>query len=100
IAILSGAGAIGAGPLVEQLAEKLGAVIVKPLLGKASVPDDSPYCLGGTGLLGTKPGVEALRECDTLIIVGSSFPYIEFYPEPGQARCVQIDIDGSRIGLR
>lgn len=100
VAILSGAGAIGAGHLVEQLAEKLGAVIIKPLLGKASVPDESPYCLGGIGLLGTKPSVEALQECDTLVIIGSSFPYIEFYPKPGDARCVQIDIDGSRIGLR
>ena len=100
IAILSGAGAIGAGPALEELAEKLGAVIIKPLLGKASVPDDSPYCLGGIGLLGTGPSQEALEECDTLLIVGSSFPYIEFYPKPDQARCVQIDIDGSRIGLR
>jgi pyruvate dehydrogenase (quinone)/pyruvate oxidase len=100
IAILSGAGAIGAGPLVEQVAETLGAVIIKPLLGKASVPDASPWCLGGIGLLGTLPGVEALETCDTLLIIGSSFPYIEFYPKPGQAKCVQIDIDGSRIGLR
>ena len=100
IAILSGAGAIGSGKLVEQIAEELGAVIIKPLLGKASVPDDSPYCLGGIGLLGTYPSQLALEECDTLLIVGSSFPYIEFYPKPGQAKCVQIDIDGSRIGLR
>lgn len=100
IVVMSGAGAIGAGPLVERVAETLGAVIVKPLLGKASVPDDSPLCLGGVGLLGTGPAVEALEDCDTLLIVGSSFPYIEFYPKPGQARCVQIDIDGARIGLR
>lgn len=100
IAILSGAGAIGAGQLVEEVAEKLGAVIMKPLLGKGSVPDDSPYCLGGVGLLGTKPGQEALEDCDTLLIIGSSFPYIECYPKPDRARCVQIDIDGSRIGLR
>lgn len=100
IAILSGAGAIGAGQLVEQVAETLGAVIIKPLLGKASVPDESPYCLGGIGLLGTSPSVAALEECDTLLIIGSSFPYIEFYPKPDQAHCVQIDIDGSRIGLR
>jgi pyruvate dehydrogenase (quinone)/pyruvate oxidase len=100
IVIMSGAGAIGAGPLVERVADTLGAVIVKPLLGKASVPDDSPFCLGGVGLLGTAPAVEALEDCDTLLIVGSSFPYIEFYPKPGQARCVQIDVDGARIGLR
>ena len=100
IAILAGAGAIGSGPLVEQLAERLGAVIIKPLLGKASVPDDSPYCLGGIGLLGTYASQQALEECDTLLIIGSSFPYIEFYPKPGQAKCVQIDIDATRIGLR
>ena len=100
IVIMSGAGAIGSGPLVERVAETLGAVVVKPLLGKASVPDDSPFCLGGVGLLGTAPACDALEDCDTLLIVGSSFPYIEFYPKPGQARCVQIDIDGARIGLR
>jgi pyruvate dehydrogenase (quinone)/pyruvate oxidase len=100
IAILSGAGAIGAGELVEQVAETLSAVIIKPLLGKASVPDASPNCLGGIGLLGTRASQEALEECDTLLIVGSSFPYIEFYPKPDQAKCVQIDIDGTRIGLR
>lgn len=100
VVIMSGAGAIGAGPLVEEVADRLGAVIVKPLLGKASVPDDSDYCLGGVGLLGTRPSQEALEECDTLLIVGSCFPYIEFYPKPGQAKCVQIDLDGARIGLR
>ena len=98
--IMSGAGAIGAGPLVEAVADRLGAVIVKPLLGKASVPDASDYCLGGVGLLGTLPSQLALEECDTLLIVGSSFPYIEFYPKPGHAKCVQIDADGARIGLR
>ncbi len=98
--IMSGAGAIGSGPLVEQVADILGAVVVKPLLGKASVPDESPHCLGGVGLLGTRPSQEALEDCDTLLIVGSSFPYIEFYPKPGKAKCVQIDIDGARIGLR
>ena len=64
------------------------------------MPDDSPYTTGGVGLLGTKPSQEALEKCDTLLMVGTSFPYIEFYPKPGQARCVQIDIDPSRIGLR
>ena len=76
-----------------ELAEKVGGPIVKPLLGKAVVPDDSPYTTGGIGLLGTAPSQDAMKECDTLIIVGSSFPYMEFYPKPGQAKCVQIDID-------
>jgi pyruvate dehydrogenase (quinone)/pyruvate oxidase len=78
----------------------LGAPIIKALLGKAAVPDDSPYTTGGIGLLGTLPSQEALEECDTLLIAGSSFPYMEFMPKPGQARCVQIDLDPQRIGLR
>lgn len=98
--IMAGRGAIGAGPLLEQIAETLGAPIVKPLLGKMSVPDTSPYTTGSVGLLGTAPSQEALENCDTLLIVGSTFPYIEYYPKPGQARCVQIDIDPARIGLR
>src|SRR5205085_7699232 len=76
------------------------APVAKPLLGKACLPDDSPYCVGGVGLLGTRPAQEALEGCDTLLIAGSSFPYIEFYPKPGKARAVQIDIDPKRIGLR
>ena len=72
----------------------------KPLLGKAVVPDDHPYTTGGIGLLGTAPSQEVLEECDTLLIAGSSFPYLEFYPKPGQAKAVQIDLDPSRIGLR
>jgi pyruvate dehydrogenase (quinone)/pyruvate oxidase len=98
--ILAGRGAIGAGHEVLAVAERLGAPIVKPLLGKACVPDDSPYCLGGVGLLGTKPAQEALEGCDTLLIAGSTFPYIEFYPKPGQARAVQIELDPKRIALR
>jgi len=98
--ILAGRGAIGAGRELLATAERLSAPIAKPLLGKASVPDDSPYCIGGVGLLGTKPAQEALEECDTLLIAGSSFPYIEFYPKPGKARAVQIDLDPKRIGLR
>jgi pyruvate dehydrogenase (quinone)/pyruvate oxidase len=98
--ILAGRGAIGAGHEVLAAAERLGAPIVKPLLGKASVPDDSPYCLGGVGLLGTKPAQEALEGCDTLLIAGSTFPYIEFYPKPGQAKAVQIELDPKRIALR
>jgi pyruvate dehydrogenase (quinone)/pyruvate oxidase len=100
IAILAGRGALGAGEQLEQVAEKLGAPIVKALLGKAVVADDSAYTTGGIGLLGTKPSQTALEECDTLLIAGSSFPYIEFLPKPGKARGVQIDADGRRIGLR
>ncbi len=100
IAILAGQGALGAGAELEQLAEKLGAPIIKALLGKAAVPDDSPYTTGGIGLLGTKPSQDALEDCDTLMIVGSSFPYIEFLPKPGQARGIQIELDPKRIGLR
>ena len=81
-------------------AERLGAPVIKPLLGKAALPDDSPYCTGGIGLLGTRPSQEAMEECDALLIVGSSFPYIEFYPKPGEAQVVQIDHDPKRIGLR
>ncbi len=100
IAIFAGRGALGCTDELEQVAKLLGAPIIKPLLGKACVPDDSPYTTGSVGLLGTKPSQEAVEECDTLFIIGSSFPYIEFYPEPGQAKCVQIDIDPTRIGLR
>ena len=82
------------------MAEKVGGPVVKPLLGKAVVPDDSPYTTGGIGLLGTAPSQDAMKGCDTLIIVGSGFPYMEFYPKPGKAKCVQIDIDPDRIGLR
>ena len=99
-AILAGRGALGAGSELIAMAERLGAPIIKPLLGKGAVPDDSPYCTGGIGLLGTKPSQEALEDCDSLLIAGSSFPYIEFYPKPGQAKAVQIDIDPKRIGLR
>jgi pyruvate dehydrogenase (quinone)/pyruvate oxidase len=98
--ILAGRGALGAAKELEQIAEILGAVIAKPVLGKACVPDESPYTTGGVGLLGTWPSQAALEGCDTLFIVGSSFPYIEFYPKPGRARCVQIDIDPQKIGLR
>jgi len=100
VAILAGRGALGAGDILTKVAERLAAPIIKPLLGKAAVPDESPYCLGGIGLLGTKPAQEALESCDTLLIAGSSFPYIEFYPKPGQAKAVQIEIDPKRIGLR
>jgi pyruvate dehydrogenase (quinone) len=100
VAILAGRGALGASNELEQAAERLGAPIIKALLGKAAVPDDSPYTTGGIGLLGTKPSQEAMEDCDTLLIVGSSFPYIEFMPKPGQAKGVQIELDPKRIGLR
>lgn len=100
IVILAGRGALGCSKELEQLAETLAAPIVKPLLGKACVADTSPYTTGGIGLLGTKPSEDAMSECDTLLIVGSSFPYIDFYPKPGQAKCVQIDIEPHRIALR
>src|SRR5438309_2125641 len=98
--ILAGRGALGATDELEQLAETMAAPIIKPLLGKACVPDDSPYTIGGIGLLGTKPSQEAMENCDTLFLVGTSFPYIEFYPKPGSVRGVQLDIDAVRIGLR
>src|SRR5882672_11469950 len=100
VAILAGRGALGAADELERAAELLAAPIVKALLGKAAVPDDSPYTTGGIGLLGTKPSQEAMEDCDTLLMVGSSFPYIEFMPKPGQARGVQIELDPMRIGLR
>jgi len=100
VAILAGRGALGAADELEAIAERLGAPIVKALLGKAAVPDDSPYTTGPIGLLGTRPSQEALEECDSLLIAGASFPYIEFLPKPGQARAVQIDLDPIRIGLR
>ena len=100
VAILAGRGALGAATELEAVAERLGAPIVKALLGKAAVPDDSPYTTGAIGLLGTRPSQMALEECDTLLMAGTSFPYIEFLPKPGQARGVQIDLDPIRIGLR
>lgn len=99
-AILAGRGALGCGAALAAVAERLGAPVIKPLLGKGALADDSPYCTGGIGLLGTKPSQEALEDCDTLLIAGSSFPYIEFYPKPGKARAVQIELDPQRIGLR
>ena len=100
IAILAGRGCLTARTELLALAERLGAPIIKPLLGKAVVPDDHPYTTGGVGLLGTAPSQEALQECDTLILAGTSFPYLEFYPRPGHAKAVQIDLDAARIGLR
>lgn len=98
--ILAGAGALGAADELEKVADILGGPIIKPLLGKASVPDDSPYTTGGIGLLGTRPSEIAMEACDSLLIVGSSFPYERWYPKPDQAKCVQIDVDPKRLGLR
>ena len=100
VAMLVGRGALGAGDEIEQLAEILGAPVIKALLGKAVIPDDSPYTTGGIGLLGTRPSEDALAACDTLLMIGTSFPYIEFLPTPGEKRAVQIDCDPVRIGLR
>src|SRR5437868_5076556 len=98
--ILAGQGALGAGAELEQLADLMAAPIVKPLLGKAVVPDDSPFTTGGIGLLGTEPSEVAMEQCDTLLMAGTSFPYMEFYPKHDACRGVQIDRDPSRIGLR
>jgi pyruvate dehydrogenase (quinone) len=100
VAILAGQGALHCGAQLIQVAELLGAPIIKSLLGKACVADDNPYTTGGIGLPGTEPSQDAMEGCDTLLIVGSSFPYIEFYPKPGTAKCVQIDGDPARIALR
>jgi pyruvate dehydrogenase (quinone)/pyruvate oxidase len=100
IVILAGAGALGARAELMALSERLQAPVAKALLGKAAFPDNHPNCTGGLGHLGTEPSQRALEQCDTLLIVGSNFPYIEYYPKPGQARAIQIDIDAARIGLR
>lgn len=100
IAILVGAGARGAREEVLQVADRLAAPVVKALLGKDVIPDDSPYTTGGTGVVGTRPSSDVFETCDALLIIGSSFPYIEFLPKPGQAVGVQIDDKPDRIGLR
>jgi len=100
IAMLVGQGAAGAAGEVIETAERLGAGVAKALLGKDVVPDDLPFVTGSIGLLGTRPSYTLMMECDTLLMVGSSFPYSEFLPEPGQARGVQIDLDGRMIGIR
>ena len=100
VAILAGQGALHATDELEHIAEILGAPIAKPLLGKACVPDDSPYTTGPVGLLGSGPSQTMLEDCDTLLMIGTSFPYIEFMPKPGQARGIQLDLDPAKIGLR
>ncbi|WP_431210318.1 thiamine pyrophosphate-requiring protein [Puia sp. P3] len=100
VAILVGAGALQAADEVMDIAEALGAGVAKALLGRAVLPDDLPYVTGSIGLLGTRPSWELMRDCDTLLMIGSSFPYSEFLPEDGQARGVQIDIDAKMLSLR
>jgi pyruvate dehydrogenase (quinone) len=100
IAILVGQGARAATDEVMQIAEKLGAGVAKALLGRTVIDDTLPYCTGSIGLLGTKPSWTLMNECDTLLMIGSSFPYSEFLPEPGKARGVQIDIDGRLLNIR
>jgi pyruvate dehydrogenase (quinone) len=100
VAILVGQGARGAAGEVEQVADVLGAGVAKALLGKDVLSDELPFVTGSIGLLGTRPSYELMRDCDTLLIVGSSFPYSQFLPEFGQARAVQVDVDGTMIGMR
>ena len=100
VAILAGQGARGARRELEEVAEILGAGVAKPLLGKDVLSDELPYVTGAIGLLGTRPSYEMMKHCDTLLTVGSSFPYTQFLPGFGQARGVQIDIDGKFIGMR
>jgi pyruvate dehydrogenase (quinone) len=100
VAILIGQGARNAAEEVRQVAEVTGAGVAKALLGKDVLPDDLPYVTGAVGLLGTRPSYELMRDCDTLLIVGSNLPYSQYYPEFGHARGVQIDLDGSMVGMR
>jgi pyruvate dehydrogenase (quinone) len=100
VAILIGQGARSAAAQVWEVAEQTGAGVAKALLGKDVLPDDLPFVTGSIGLLGTRPSYELMRDCDTLLIVGSNFPYSQFLPDFGQARAIQIDIDGTAIGMR
>ena len=100
VAILVGAGALHATDEVITVANRLSAGVAKALLGKAAVPDDLPFVTGSIGLLGTKPSWDLMKQCDTFLMVGSAFPYSEFLPKPGNARGVQIDINGANLSLR
>lgn len=100
VALLVGRGCLSARAEVLELAELAAAPVAKALLGKAVIPDTNPYSIGGLGLLGTAPSQDALQECDTFIMAGTNFPYIEFLPRPGKSKSIQIDIDAARIGLR
>lgn len=98
--ILCGAGALGAQEELTSVAEIIGAPVIKALLGKAVIPDEHPYSLGGLGFLGTAPAENAMSECDVLLMVGTSFPYLEYYPKPGQAIGIQIEHNAGRMGIR
>jgi pyruvate dehydrogenase (quinone) len=100
VAILIGQGAAEAADEVVQVAELLGAGVAKALNGRAVLPDDLPFVTGSIGLLGTKPSYDMMEGCDTLLMIGTSFPYAEWLPQEGQARAVQIDIDGRLLGMR
>jgi pyruvate dehydrogenase (quinone) len=100
VAILVGAGALHATDEVIEIADVLGAGVAKALLGKAAVPDDYPFVTGAIGLLGTKPSYDMMQKCDTLLMIGSNFPYSEFLPKTGQAKGIQIDIDGRLLSIR
>ncbi len=100
VVILAGQGAIGAGSEIIELGKKLGAPIIKALLGKSVIAEDHPLNLGGLGMIGTEPASDAMRQSDTLLLVGTSFPYLEYLPRPGKARGVQIDINPEKIGTR
>lgn len=100
VAMLIGQGAAGAKAEVVEIAELLGAGVAKALLGKDAVPDTLPFTTGPLGLLGTEPSNKMMEHCDTLLLVGTSFPYAEWLPPEGQARCIEIDIDGKMIGVR
>jgi pyruvate dehydrogenase (quinone) len=100
VVILVGQGALNASESVMSIAEKIKAPVIKALLGKAVIPDGHPNSLGGIGMLGTYPSLQAMNESDTLLMIGTSFPYIEYLPKPGKVRGVQIDIKPERIGLR
>src|SRR5262249_21765148 len=100
VAILAGQGALGAVDELVETAELLGAGVAKTLLGRAVLPDDLPFVSGPIGLLGSRASYDLMMGCDTLLMVGSNFPYSEWLPKEGQARGVQIDLDGRMIGLR
>ena len=100
VAILIGQGAAGAQEEVVEVADALGSGVAKALNGRAALPDDLPFVTGSIGLLGTKPSSEMMAACDTLLMVGTNFPFADWLPKPGQARAVQIDIDGRLIGMR
>ena len=100
VGVLAGQGALEAREEITTLADRLGAPVAKALLGKAVLADDSPYTTGGIGHLGTMPSEQAMHECDTVLILGSTMPWIDFYPKPGQARGVQVNPRPERIGFR